>query len=250
MSIPVSTESLYINMSDVSNIITKLAISSQFKVSLNLNQGSGSGDLLEHLKNCGIFDNVRASQNYDLLCSQASLPSSTNFVIEERGSRQGVIEKFAYYRVYDNFSLTFYVDDQYNVIRLFEEWMNFINPIHDTTNKKYEGSKESQYGKYRDRSSYYRLRYPDSYKRDISITKFERNLIQKPNRVDSKTARTRTRKNRKFNNLPLLNYRFHDCFPVDIQTVPLTYDNSVYTQLTVGWTYSRHTIEKINPKKD
>ena len=239
MTTPIPTESLYINMSDVSNIITKVAISSQFKVSLNLNQGSGSGDLLEHLKNCGIFDDVGASQSYDLLCSQASLPSSTNFVIEERGSRQGVIEKFAAYRVYDNFSMTFYVDDQYNVIRLFEEWMNFINPIHDTTNKKYEGSKESQYGKYRDRSSYYRLRYPDSYKRDISITKFERNLIQKPNK-----------RGRKFNNLPLLNYRFHDCFPVDIQTVPLTYDNSVYTQLTVGWTYSRHTIEKINSKKD
>ena len=238
MKTPVSTESLYINMSDVSNIITKLAISSQFKVSLNLNQGGGSGDLLEHLKNCGIFDKDGASRSYDLLCSQASLPSSTNFVIEERGSRQGVLEKFAAYRVYDNFSLTFYVDDQYNVIRLFEEWMNFINPIHDSTGK-YEGSKESQYGNYRDRSSYYRLRYPDSYKRDISITKFERNLIQKPNN-----------KEKKFNNLPLLNYRFHDCFPVDIQTVPLTYDNSVYTQLTVGWTYSRHTIEKINSKKD
>ena len=229
-------ESLYINMNDVSNIVTKLAISSQFKVSLNLNQGSGSGDLLEHLKNCGIFDNVRASQNYDLLCSQASLPSSTNFILEERGSRQGVIEKFATYRVYDNFSLTFYIDNQYNIIRLFEEWMNFISPIHDSTGK-YDGDRESQYGKYRDRSSYYRLRYPDSYKRDISITKFERNLIQKPNK-----------RGRKFNNLPLLNYRFHDCFPVDIQTVPLTYDNSIYTQLTIGWSYSRHTIEKLTSR--
>ena len=114
--------------------------------------------------------------------------------------------------------------------------MNFINPIHDSTGK-YDGDRESQYGKYRDRSSYYRLRYPDSYKRDISITKFERNLIQKPNK-----------RGRKFNNLPLLNYRFHDCFPVDIQTVPLTYDNSVYTQLTVGWSYSRHTIEKFESK--
>jgi len=229
-------ESFYINMNDVSNIVTKLAISSQFKVSLNLSQGSGGGDdLLSHLTRCGIFDNIGSRQSYDLLCSQASLPSSTNFVIEERGSRQGVLEKFAAYRVYDNFSLTFYIDDQYNVIRLFEEWMNFINPIHDKTNKKYEGSKESQYGKYEDRSSYYRLRYPDDYRRKISITKFERNLIQKPNK-----------KGKKFNNIPLLNYIFHDCFPVDIQTVPLTYDNSVYTQLTIGWSYSRHTIEKYD----
>ena len=237
MAIPVSTESLYINMNDVSNIITKLAISSQFKVSLNLNRGGSDGDLHRHLTRCGIFDNLGASyESYDLLCSQASLPSSTNFILEERGSRQGVIEKFATYRVYDNFSLTFYIDDQYNIIRLFEEWMNFINPIHDSTGK-YEGDRESQYGKYRDRSSYYRLRYPDSYKRDISVTKFERNLVVNPND-----------KNKKFNNLPLLNYRFHDCFPVDIQTVPLTYDNSIYTQLTIGWSYSRHTIEKFTSK--
>ena len=229
-------ESLYINMNDVSNIVTKLAISSQFKVSLNLNKGSGGGDdLLSHLTRCGIFDNIGSRQSYDLLCSQTSLPSSTNFVLEERGSRQGVIEKFAAYRVYDNFSMTFYVDDQYNIIRLFEEWMNFINPIHDTTNKKYEGSRTSQFGKYRDRPSYYRLRYPDSYKRDISITKFERNLIEKPNN-----------RTKNFSNIPLLNYTFLDCFPLDIQTVPLTYDNSVYTQLTVGWTYSRHTIEKYD----
>ena len=155
MAIPVSTESLYINMNDVSNIITKLAISSQFKVSLNLNRGGSDGDLHRHLTRCGIFDNLGASyESYDLLCSQASLPSSTNFILEERGSRQGVIEKFATYRVYDNFSLTFYIDDQYNIIRLFEEWMNFINPIHDSTGK-YDGDRESQYGKYRDRSSYY-----------------------------------------------------------------------------------------------
>ena len=96
-------------MNDVSNIITKLAISSQFKVSLNLNRGSSDGDLHGHLTRCGIFDNLGASyESYDLLCSQASLPSSTNFILEERGSRQGVIEKFATYRVYDNFSLTFY----------------------------------------------------------------------------------------------------------------------------------------------
>ena len=115
--------------------------------------------------------------------------------------------------------------------------MNFINPIHDTTNKKYEGSRTSQFGKYRDRPSYYRLRYPDSYKRDISITKFERNLIEKPNN-----------RTKNFSNIPLLNYTFLDCFPLDIQTVPLTYDNSVYTQLTVGWSYSRHTIEKFESK--
>ena len=114
-------ESLYINMNDVSNIVTKLAISSQFKVSLNLNKGSGGGDdLLSHLTRCGIFDNIGSRQSYDLLCSQASLPSSANYILEERGSRQGVIEKFVTFRMYDNFSMTFYIDDQYNIINAHE----------------------------------------------------------------------------------------------------------------------------------
>tara|TARA_Y100001963_G_C6665402_1_gene392472 strand:+ start:38 stop:748 length:711 start_codon:yes stop_codon:yes gene_type:complete len=229
----VSTESLYINMNDVSNILTKVAISSQFKVSLNLNRNTGDQDLLSYLTRCGIFDSVDSTgESYDFLCSQAALPSSQLFYGEERGSRQGTIERFPTFRVYDMFGLTFYVDRDYNVVRLFEEWVNYINPIYDTTGR-YEGQKQGQLNTYRDRSSHYRLRYPDSYKRDISITKFERDLVRNPNDPNSI-----------LNNVPLLTYRFIDCFPESINTVPLTYEGSTVLELTVNFMFLRHTVEK------
>ena len=50
-------------------------------------------------------------------------------MIEETGSRQGMIERFPMQRIYSEFDLTFYVDREYNTIRLFEEWMNWIDPL-------------------------------------------------------------------------------------------------------------------------
>ena len=243
MSTPVSTESLYINMNDVSNIITKLAISSQFKVSLNLNRGGSDGDLHRHLTRCGIFDNLGASyESYDLLCSQASLPSSTNFILEERGSRQGVIEKFATYRVYDNFSLTFYIDNQYNIIRLFEEWMNFINPIHNNQGR-YGGEVQGQRD-YRDRNNYYKFRYPNQYKRNIVVTKFDRafygdaslsftSRINRGNPNDTQIGEN-------FTPQEVLCFDFIDCFPSNLVAIPLSYDGSAITKVSVEFQYLRY----------
>ena len=44
--------------------------------------------------------------------------------------------------------------------------------------------------------------------------------------------------------MPLLTYRFIDTFPVDINAVPMSYDGSTFLQVTVVFTYLRHTIEK------
>ena len=44
--------------------------------------------------------------------------------------------------------------------------------------------------------------------------------------------------------MPLLTYRFIDTFPVDINAVPLSYDGSTVLQVTVVFSYLRHTIEK------
>ena len=44
--------------------------------------------------------------------------------------------------------------------------------------------------------------------------------------------------------MPLLTYRFIDAFPVDINQVPMTYGGSTFLEVTVVFTYLRHTIEK------
>ena len=233
----IKSEDLYLSIPNASPIFSKLAISSQFKVSLDLVRRSASGDnlgLFDYLSNCGLFEDTNStSQKYDFLCASASLPGSNFNISEELGSRQGMTERFATRRIYNEFDLTFYLDNDYNVLRMLEEWMNYINPIYNETNGKYIGNQSSQSNAYQERNSYSRFRYPDDYRRKIRITKFERDFLQNPND-----------KNNTFKDMPLLTYHFIDTFPVNINAVPMSYDGSTFLQVTAVFTYLRHTIEK------
>ena len=233
----IKSEDLYLSIPNASPIFSKLAISTQFKVSLDLVRRTQVGEnvgLYEYLTNCGLFvDTNSTSQKYDFLCSQASLPGSNFNISEEMGSRQGMTERFASRRIYNEFDLTFYIDNDYNVLRMFEEWMNYINPVYDGTVGRYDGGVSSQLNAYQDRNTYSRFRYPDDYRRKIQITKFERDFLQNPND-----------KNNTFKNMPLLTYHFIDTFPVNLNAVPMSYEGSTFLQVTVAFTYLRHTIEK------
>lgn len=233
----IKSEDLYLSIPNASPIFSKLAISTQFKVSLDLVRRTQVGEnvgLYEYLTNCGLFvDTNSTSQKYDFLCSQASLPGSNFNISEEMGSRQGMTERFASRRIYNEFDLTFYIDSDYNVLRMFEEWMNYINPVYDGTVGRYDGGVSSQLNAYQDRNTYSRFRYPDDYRRKIQITKFERDFLKNPND-----------KNNTFKNMPLLTYHFIDTFPVNLNAVPMSYEGSTFLQVTVAFTYLRHTIEK------
>ena len=95
----IRSEDLHLSVPNASPIFSKLAISSQFKVSLDLVRRSASGNnlgLFEYLTNCGLFNDTTSTfQKYDFLCSQASLPGASFDIAEEMGSRQGMIERFA-----------------------------------------------------------------------------------------------------------------------------------------------------------
>ena len=131
------------------------------------------------------------------------------------------------------------MDSEYNVLRLFEEWMNFISPINDGFDR-YEGSPESHLGKYGDRNNFSRFRYPNDYKRKIAITKFERDFLKEPNEGQGTYGN--------LTNQTLLTYQFIDAFPVNINAVPLTYEGSSITQVSVGFNYLRHTVAKHGAK--
>ena len=233
----IRSEDLHLSIPNASPIFSKLAISTQFKVSLDLVRRSLSGDdlgLFEYLSNCGVFtETTSTSQKYDFLCSNASLPGSNFNISEELGSRQGMTERFASRRIYNEFDLTFYIDNDYNVLRMFEEYMNYINPVYNESNGRYDGAEGSQLNAYQERNTYSRFRYPDDYRRKISITKFERDFLQNPND-----------RNNTFKNMPLLTYHFIDAFPVNIADVAMSYQDSTFLQVTVTFTYLRHTVEK------
>lgn len=224
--------SLYVNIPEIQTIFGGLSLTSQFKVSLLLGYPT---ELTTHLENCGLLIN---KENYDFLCAEATLPGSTFDMGEEYGSRQGVIERFPTRRIYSDFNLTFYVDSNYNVVRLFEEWMNYIDPLY-SRNFKYSGSPTGQSKTdYRESNSYFRFKYPNTYKKNIAITKFERDFIENPNNKKSKPKGPIS-----------MTYYFIDAFPTNLTALPLSYEGSTITKTTVNFSYSRYTVTKNNTRK-
>jgi hypothetical protein len=227
--------SLYTNIEDVrKNYLSNLSQTSQFKVSLLLGSSDPlPSDLRGHLSRCGLIGNK--AEQYDFMCAEATLPGSTFDMGEEYGSRQGIIERFPNRRIYSDFTLTFYVDSEYDLIRLFEEWMNYIDPLY-APNGEYTGNDTSFGGRFLEPNAYYRFKYPDTYKKNIAITKFERDFLDNPNKVP-------TRSNR-FNDQTTLTYYFVDAFPTNITALPLSYEGSTITKTSITFNYTRYTINK------
>jgi len=221
------------SLPSVQQMFGNLSLTSQFKVNMFLGGATGEQDnkLLKYLNDCGITNNASKTFTYDFMCAEAVLPGATFDVGEESGSRQGIIERFPNRRVYSDFNLTFYVDNEYNIIRLFEEWMNFINPINRSSGP--QTAKDSGQVGFEDSNNYFRFKYPNTYKRIISITKFERDFLLNPNDPNSPTK-----------NQNLLTYQFIDAFPTNITALPLSYEGSTITKTTINFSYNRYTTIK------
>ena len=211
-----------------------LSLSSQFKVSLHLNRNlTGANNLDGHLTRSGIFDDYSSSSMaYDFFASEAILPGVNFDMTEQPGSYQGVLEYMPTRRVWPDFEVTFYVDDQYNILRLFEEWVNYINPLYNVDGQ-YSGGFNAQDGMV-DTNSYYKLRYPGKYKRRITITKFERDFFSNPNSSEGQP------------NQSLLSYQLIDAFPKQITAIPVSYDGSTLSRVTVIFGYTRYITVKNN----
>lgn len=214
-------------------MLGKVSTTSHYKLSLHLARsqaGAQGTKLLQHLTAAGVLDNADDITSYDFLCSDASLPGVSFNSTQEAGSRQGLIESFPHYRVFPPFEVTFYVDTEFKIIRLFEEWLNFINPLYSNTIKAPASPRGS--GNYATRTEIYRLQYPDEYKRIISISKFEKNL-----RVGNTNV---VRSN------PAVTYRMIDAYPEQVNSIPVTYEGSTITKTTVRFLYTRYVME-FNP---
>ena len=154
--------------------------------------------------------------NINLLCSEANLPGSSLATHDVTNDYQGVTEKMAYRRIYDDtLGLTFYVDRNYNVIRLFERWIDYISGITDP--KKYKSPFTNQ-----------RVAYPKTYKNDIFLTKFER---------DHHSDESAVRKT-------ILEYTFVQAFPRDITAIPVSYEASQVLKCSVSFSFIRYVVEK------
>jgi hypothetical protein len=151
----------------------------------------------------------------NILCSEASLPGSAFATSELNNNIPGIRERHVYRRNYDDsIDLTFYCDaDQYLPIRFFEAWMNYIS-----------GMTSAGYNRVKNEDFHYRVKFPRQYRGNLEITKFEKNL----------DSRRQTK---------ILTYKFVNCFPLAINSMPVSYDQSQLLKCTARMAYSRYFIE-------
>ena len=156
----------------------------------------------------------------NILCSETSLPGSRFATSEITNNIPGVRERHVYRRQYDDtINLTFYCDaDQYLPIRFFEAWMNYIANTTNVNDPNTNGSAQNE-------NYTYRVKLPRKYSGNLEVTKFEKNL----------DSRRQVRP---------LTYKFVNCFPLAINSMPVSYDASNLLKCTVGMAYSRYFVEQ------
>ena len=159
-----------------------------------------------------------------LLCSEATLPGSSLNTHEVTNDYHGVTEKMAYRRMYDEtVGLTFYVDRNYKVIELLEGWMDYISGVDNK--KTYEGPYAS-----------YRMSYPNTYKNNIYLTKFEKDQFTRDfsnTRGDSKTT-----------SRSLIEYTFVQAWPLSLTAIPVSYEESSVLKCSVSFNFIRYVQQR------
>ena len=190
---PKSPKPEHRKISQIKSSLLKPALTSHFEVFIVLPT---------FMKN----DNTVQQDQLNLQCTEASLPGSSLATFEINNDHHGVTERHAYRRIFDErIDLTFYVDaSNYLPIRTFESWIGGIVNGNSDEDKLIN----SNY--------YYTAKYPDDYRTDLYITKFERSY-------DSD-----------------IKYTFVKAFPISISAMPVSYDSSNLLKCTVGFTYLRY----------
>ena len=249
------------------------SLSSFYIVNLDLAMGTSNSDGAEEslenwLESCGVMNSASGIRRYSLLATEAILPGTAMSTLEEQGSRQGITERFATQRAYNDIAITYYIPSDYTSLRLFQEWINFMNPLYYKAGFTGSGANDvrltsgytSGYPNATDSNSFHRFRYPNEYKKSLTITKFERNVGQTrsalksfettPEEERGKFATFREDPNDNFElqkkyglfDPEAISYKFINAFPTSIQDVALTYQNSTVLQVTVEFAYDRYAI--------
>jgi len=200
-----------ITMDDAKVKFGSLSLNNQYQVHF----AGLNGDVIQYLRFTKRIDNAQdfISRETGILCSDASLPASAYATAEVKDNFIGVPQEFVHSRLYTDIDFTFYVDEDYTVLNIFEGWMDYISSGADGEVADFQ------------KPFYRRMRYPDTYKCDtMFITKFEKNQKR------------------------LLRYQFINAFPKAITPMPVTYGQADLLRVTVSFNYDRYIVaNKVNP---
>lgn len=168
-------------------------------------------ELSAHIKEYSRISNSKdfISRRLGFLCSEASLPTSSYATAEVKDNFMGVTQEFAHTRLYADSDFTFYVDSNYDSIKFFESWLDYISGagVPQTTDK---GT---------DKGYFRRFAFPDFYKvSTMSILKFEKDYKR------------------------VLKYEFINAFPKGMVSIPVSYGPADLMKVTVTFNYDRYIV--------
>jgi len=158
-----------------------------------------------------LVSNYFISRDLGLYCNAAELPATSFATAQIEGNRMGIVEKMAHSRVYTDSTFTFYVDSDYRVLQFFELWQDFIASGSDGQVSKHE------------KAYYHRMQYPSEYKVDtIRIQKFDKDHFRN------------------------VEYTFLNAFPVNVTSMPVSYEGAQVLECTVTFAYDRYYFGKLD----
>lgn len=230
----VNVRNLKYGIESIKSTFSKVSMNNQFKVTF----GRPPSGLSTYLNGAGLrstSDGIKFLEKTELLCNATSLPGSALQLFPVNTDYQGMIENFPKARIYgdsNNIGLSFYVDADHQVIRFFEEWINYINPLISPSGLVRSSSSGQDTNTALKSSNINRMRYPETYRMNFALTKFERNVGYS----DIKNTKS-----------DYLTYEFVDAFPVNISRMPVQYGQANILTLNVTMNYLRYiTRNKTN----
>jgi hypothetical protein len=160
------------------------------------------------------FSYSQDGTNVELLCNATTLPGPNFYTHEVKNDHAGVTERMVYRKDFDSsVDFTFMVDHKYDVVEMFDGWMDFIAGY----NEDPEEDANQALG--------YRMRYPNEYRSDnVYISKFEKN-VNSVGGGDSSYQMT---------------YQLIGAYPKQVQPTQVNYDRSQVLSYTVSMGFIRY----------
>ena len=195
--------------------LSKVSLNNQYQVHI----AGISFELKRYLQQYYDLPNDYANGNkVGIMCAEATLPTSSFATSEVKDNYQGINQQFAHTRIYVDSDFSFYVDHDYNVLKFFEGWMDYV-----AGDDNFRGITRTD-----DNNYYRRLNYPMNrdnkigYKSGVlTITKFEKNLDPKKS----------------------ITYEYVNAFPKGMTSIPVQYGGADLVKVNVQFAYDRYRMK-------
>lgn len=168
------------------------------------------------------------AKEIDILAYEAVLPGTSFELGQVFGDRQGITEQYPTKKVYPPVDISFYVKGDYKIILFFENWMEKISPLS---------------GGLADSDSCYKFNYPTTYETSINIVKYERNGRDLYSILNSRVSQNTGEPTGTTADPTSLTYSLLNAYPVNIISLPVSYDQSGILKTTVTFNYDRYVCQ-------